>query len=1094
MLSEEIKSGLNKYKKKLYLRRLSKGVLLTLSFFIFLFVLINSLEDFFWFDQNIRLLLFLSLVVAFLIPFSYMVLVPIFELMKIKRGISEYQIAKDIGNYFPEIKDRLLNLLELNDLITTNESLVLASIKQKEANLTIINFSDAIDLRANLKYLYWFASAIIVLLIVAMIRPQAISDSSQRIINFNKGYERPAPFAFVLENENLTAFRNEDLTLNFSIVGEQTPESVYLVLDNNRRISVRPSDSSLYAYTFTNLQTSLSFQLEGASYYSKKYTISILQRPEIDGFNLVLSYPAHTQMQAETLQNIGSAIVPEGTKISWRLKTRETSEAFIKIDSTINSFQSSDNQSYTFDKTVNKPFKYDLIISNKHGKNLRPISYNIDVITDQHPKIEVSYRQDSILFSSVLIYGSISDDYGFKSLTLYQNYSSQNSLKKTALKFDQRATQQNFMFEWSPEMSLMNGETNSVELWVGISDNDRVNGSKETLSEKFYFNPLVEEEIDQMLDKGSEQAQNKIQQAEKKAESLNEKIQKLEDRLISKKELGWQEEKQIKEIINQKEEIQKAIEQLQQKHKELMASQKQFDKQSENLQEKSKELQKLMNELLDDETKKLYEELKKLLDEKKGLDEVSEQLSKIKPNEKSLEKELERALELFKKLKMETQLENLTKDLEELSKKQQDLADNKSNTEDKNREEQEQIKEEFEKLTEDLEKIEELNKELDNPAPLDDLDEEEQEIDKDLEELSEEMDNKQSKRTKQKQKDTGNKMQKMAQKMSAMQGDMEMEAMEENMEHLQDILDNLIKASFEQERIISDFKSVSQTDPRFLKLSQDQLTLVENTKVIEDSLLALASRVAQISNFVTREINQINRSLDLSLDAIKEREKGKASTHQQFAMTSMNNLALLLDDVLQQMQMAMSEGMGKPGKGKKSKPGSSMSELQKQLSQQIKDLKGSGQSGRKLSEELARLAAEQANIRKEMEALQKSLEGQKMDGGEGGTEGLKEAIEKMLQNEEDLVNKRLSQNLINRQQDIISRMLESEKSEREQEQDPKRESKTAEELERSMPPAFEQYLKTRKKEIELLNAIPLDLNPFYKKEVNEYFRRLSTQD
>ena len=93
------------------------------------------------------------------------------------------------------------------------------------------------------------------------------------------------------------------------------------------------------------------------------------------------------------------------------------------------------------------------------------------------------------------------------------------------------------------------------------------------------------------------------------------------------------------------------------------------------------------------------------------------------------------------------------------------------------------------------------------------------------------------------------------------------------------------------------------------------MQLISNAEVIEDSLLSLASRVAQISSFVTREVGQINEHLDNAMNELRERNKGKAASHQQFAMTSMNNLALLLDDVMQQMQMAMSEAMGNPQKG-----------------------------------------------------------------------------------------------------------------------------------------------------------------------------------
>jgi hypothetical protein len=66
---------------------------------------------------------------------------------------------------------------------------------------------------------------------------------------------------------------------------------------------------------------------------------------------------------------------------------------------------------------------------------------------------------------------------------------------------------------------------------------------------------------------------------------------------------------------------------------------------------------------------------------------------------------------------------------------------------------------------------------------------------------------------------------------------------------LRDILENLIQLSFDQERVMKDFKAVSLQDPRFVKLAQDQLKLQDDAKIIEDSLYALANRVLQIQSF-----------------------------------------------------------------------------------------------------------------------------------------------------------------------------------------------------------------------------------------------------
>lgn len=321
--------------------------------------------------------------------------------------------------------------------------------------------------------------------------------------------------------------------------------------------------------------------------------------------------------------------------------------------------------------------------------------------------------------------------------------------------------------------------------------------------------------------------------------------------------------------------------------------------------------------------------------------------------------------------------------------------------------------------------------------------------------------------------------------MQQMQQSMEMEMLQENMDNLRNILDNLIKLSFDQEDIMKDFREVNQNDPRFIDLSQQQLKIRDDSQIIEDSLLSLAERVFQIKSFVTREVKDMNQHMDESMEALKERQQYKAISKQQFSMTSMNNLALLLNDVLSQMQQQMADAMGNP----QQKPGQSqqnmnMSELQQQLNEQIEDLKKSGKSGRALSEELAKLAQQQEKIRKMLQEMKESDE----SGGGAGDELQK----KMEETETDLVNKKLTSDMIKRQKEIVTRLLEVEKSMREQELDEKRKGETAkDDYEQKANESFEEYIKAKKQEIELLKTVPVKLNPYYKNEANKYFQRLN---
>src|SRR5678816_4767511 len=99
----------------------------------------------------------------------------------------------------------------------------------------------------------------------------------------------------------------------------------------------------------------------------------------------------------------------------------------------------------------------------------------------------------------------------------------------------------------------------------------------------------------------------------------------------------------------------------------------------------------------------------------------------------------------------------------------------------------------------------------------------------------------------------------------------DMEETKENLDDLRAILENLLKLSFDEEALMKDFRTVNQSDPRFVALGQQQLKLKDDAKMIQDSLYALAKRVFQIQSFVTREVGNMNQHMEESLQEIKDR-------------------------------------------------------------------------------------------------------------------------------------------------------------------------------------------------------------------------------
>ena len=142
---------------------------------------------------------------------------------------------------------------------------------------------------------------------------------------------------------------------------------------------------------------------------------------------------------------------------------------------------------------------------------------------------------------------------------------------------------------------------------------------------------------------------------------------------------------------------------------------------------------------------------------------------------------------------------------------------------------------------------------------------------------------------------------------------------EEDMESLRNILVSLVLLSLDQEALMDQFIKVRINDPAFRKYGRKQRRINDDTKVVKDSLMALAKRQPALGTFIDKELNTIDFSQKETLNAVGERNQKIVTRNQQITMTSYNNLALLLNEVLQQMQNQMQNQM--PGGGACNKPG-----------------------------------------------------------------------------------------------------------------------------------------------------------------------------
>lgn len=1067
------------------------------------FLLVVLLEYFGRFNIYVRTALFWTFIVSVIFISTQFFILPLSKIFNLGKIISHEQAAIIVGEHFSEIQDKLLNTLQLGrEALTKRDNVLLqAAVSQRTQQLRPVPFSSAVDFRENRKYLKYLLPPIAVILVLLFAAPNVITKPTDRLIRHNQIIAEEAPFQIRVTNSDLTTPENSDFTVELELSGKEIPDKIYLVANEQKYLIEKLSPVN-FKYTFRDVISDIPFYFTANGFGSDQYLLSVIPTPRLTGFQARITYPTYIQRAPETISNTGDFVLPAGSSVQWTFDAVNTNS--LKIRFSDSTYTLTGTNAFGFSRRFLQDDQYVVTPANQYMMSPDSMNYKVSVIPDAYPSIAVEEAQDSSAVFIRYFNGEIKDDYGFSRLQF--NYQIANGeLKQTEIPINKGMNQGVFFFDWDArKLGLNPGEV--VTYFFEIWDNDGVSGAKGTKSETRELKIPTAEEMESIAEQKNEDIKNKLEDSAKDAARLQKELEDLQKQLAEKNELNWKDQKRLEEILKQQEQLRQQVEKIQQENKQKEQIQNQFNQNSEEIRQKQEQLEKLMNEVMSPELMKMMEELKRLMNEL-NKEDIQDQLKKMDLSNEDLKKELDRALEQFKQLEWEKKMEQNIEKLKELSEKQEQLskeAEKKETDPEKLKEEQERLNKEFEKLRDEIQKAEDLNKELESPNKVPSTEEQQKEISKDQQESTNELSKKKKDKAGKSQKSAAKKMKDMAAQMQMAMESNESEQQQEDMEALRALLENIITISFDQEDLMGKLRQLDIRDPQYVKLGQWQRKLKDDARMVEDSLFALSKRVAQLSSIVNREINLVNENMDLALAGIPDRKTAEVTTSQQLVMTSFNNLALLLDDALKQMQNQAS--CNKPGTGNCEKPGGSgkkpkpsageLKKMQEQLTKQLEKMQkegknkgeNKGNSGQ-MSQQLAEMAAKQAAIRRMMEEKGQELN----EDGSGNGNELKQIAKEMEELQRDIVNNKIDENTIRRQQDIMTRLLKAENAERTREQDNERKSKEAQDAPVSDPARYEQYLRKKDQETELLKTVPPGLKPYYRDKVNSYFNNIGKE-
>lgn len=1129
----DILSALDAFIRKYYKNLLIRGTLYAVGIVVTLFLVAVLLEHWGWLSTAVRACIFWFGVVAVATVVGLFVVRPLLKMNGLGKRIDNAEAAKIIGRHFPEVSDKLLNLLQLNSQLSNfNSQLLQAAIEQKTSQLRPVPILDAIDLKGNRRYLKYALPPIAVLVVLLLAAPSSVIEPSKRIVNYQTIYERPAPFSFLILNKSLSVMQGEDFKLEITTEGEARPSEVYIDIDG-RRYRMK-ADGEVFSYMFKQLQRSHTLSFDGGGVSSKEYRLEVMPNPTVVSFRMLLSYPAYTGRQSETVVNLGDAAVPEGTKVRWLFQTQDADSLFFGlVDGKWSVVSGVDgNGRVEMSRSIMQNIDYTFFVKNNATVS-DTLRYSISSIKDAVPMILVEEAVDSVYPDRHIFRGRIKDDYGFSRLvfthkTTNSQDTTRNSLREAELAVEKGNTSQEFYFTFNTaEIELVSGD--ELEYYFEVSDNDGIHGPKTARSQVFEVKIPTEEELDKMLEQSSSEVRQSADAQMGELQKLQEEINEMMRRLVDKKELNWQDKKDLEEIAKKQKQVKEMMQQMQQQIQENNRMEQRYREQSEQLMEKQRELDRLMNTVMDEKMKETMQEIERMM---KELDKnkVQQQLEQLKMDNADLERQIDQNIELMKRLEIEKKVEQTIQKMDKLAEEQRNVSRETEQAKNKDKyqmmQKQQEISDKFQKLKEDINQIKQDYKELDPSTDFKVPTELEQQVDKHQKEAQQSLQKGKNNDASKQQQQAADDMEQLSEALAEAQLEAEQEDLVEDAEQVRQLLKNLVRLSINQENLISDLNTIYIQDPKYQTIISRQNRIKDDFRGVEDSLRSMARRQIQVASAITKNVGEVNSNIGKTLSGLLEMNQSfygnykntNAARSMQYSMTSLNNLALVLAESLDQMQNQMRQNSQKqksgqcknkgksnsqcsnPGKGKPSPK--SMRQMQEELNKQMEALKkqldkqgkkdggrhqiGQGQS---MSEEFARMAAQQEMIRRMMQEY-----GQEMKSASGGDPKLAREIDQMMkqmeQTETDLVNRTITQQTLQRQQQIMTRLLQHEKAEMEREKEERRESHEASDIYSQPSPAeLEKYKRQLKPASDQLRSVPPTLSPYYRDKVNDYFYR-----
>tara|TARA_B100001996_G_C18671937_1_gene597047 strand:+ start:256 stop:3690 length:3435 start_codon:yes stop_codon:yes gene_type:complete len=1036
------------------------GAVVFLSFCFFIAV---HLESIFFFSTKIRYTILVSLFSVFII--ILIIFFCIFFLAN-KNLLPRYKLNKlayKIGEHlYPNKPDTILNANQLDKKIQINQSKELA----KAYVNNVLDKIDPLEFQSiffNPKILF-IKKIILTLWIFILLgfffRYNQTANAVFRWAKPNISFQAPKPFALKSITGNIRILGGNDTDIKIHCSGAK-PDSINLRLLPSQTASHKRDSTVLFFSTKRDKSGFYYFNLPelfqdyyyeafvSAKYFwqawrevtSKTDTIFVTDRPVFESFSITVLAPEYSKLTPITQKgNIAAIEGLLGSTIKIDLKSnRLLGSSFLDINQSI-------KEMTVLNKTAQGEFKINEegvftvnLVDTRGITNRDPVPYKIFVIPDNYPTMNVIKPPPVTELGSLMnipVKIEIEDDYGFSNFQIAYEIQRPSYLKADPfisifnikeLVLD--TTFQSFDFLWDlSDMMLM--PEDEIHFHFELYDNDSISGPKKKLSPRFTAKIPSLSDLYEDISKEEMKFTDNLKENISELQSLKKEIESLQLETIKTEELDWDQKKNIEKSMNkitdEIKDFDKALESL----NNLSNESEKHDLFSPDLMKKFKELSELIQDVFPNEMLNSMEKLQQALEEM-DMETIQNTLKDLADNIEKIEQDLDRYLDIFKRLQAEQKMDEIEKRMEQLFSQQNSLDNeiNQNNNYDKS--DYARLSQQEKRNLEELNAINDLIKETAKT-----VEQFSNKISKDLIEYSNDslmnqtstllnktmqnLSSSENSKAIQNSEKALTKLKEMLEKLSALNSQFKQETVSDMVSKFQEIMRDVIYLSAQEEELGDKTQNLPSNSPQLRDLAGKQQILQDQLKSIISQLLKLSKETFAITPDIGRSIGKANSGMENAKANLTERKISDARQQQNIAMEGLNETTLGILNSIKQMENSGSSS----GYEQFMQMMQQMAGQQQNINQQGMQL-AMGQMAASAQQQIMQsMLQKQEGIRKSLDQL---IQEMKKSGGykNGELSGIKKEMDEVIR---DLQKQRYTRKTKDHQRKILSKMLDSQTS------------------------------------------------------------------